>query len=205
MGRLDEDLEVEVKFMVDDFEEIIDRLTRMGGELILPRIYERNLVFDNADQNLARGGKLLRLRQDRNCRITFKGRERHKESGLQIREEIEVKVDDFDQAGAILKRIGFEKQISYEKYRTSYVVDQLEVLLDEMPFGLFVELEGEAEAIRTTAEALDLKWEKRISTNYLVLHDRLKEFYDLPFDDVTFENYADYEFGELENLFLDKA
>lgn len=186
-----ESLEIEVKFFVTDLGELRDRLLTKGANLLIPRMYEQNILFDNAWQGLARQGKLLRVRKDAVARVTFKGMSRHQiDSEVRVREEIEVGVDDFDQTMAILERIGFEKQQRYEKYRETYSFRDIEVVLDEMPFGDFVELEGAEVGIRTAAEILQLDWNNRIIDNYLALSARLKSHYKLTFDDITFDNYS---------------
>ncbi len=186
-----ESLEIEVKFLVSDLGELRDRLRTKGAILLIPRTYEQNILFDNAWQGLARQRKLLRVRQDAVARVTFKGRSRHQiNSEVRVREEIEVGIDDFDKAVAILERIGFEKQQRYEKYRETYSFRDTEVVLDEMPFGNFIELEGAEVGIRAAADALQLDWNKRIIDNYLALNARLKSHYKLSFDDITFDNYS---------------
>jgi hypothetical protein len=46
---------------------------------------------------------------------------------------------------------------------------------------------------------LQLEWDKRILDNYLALMSRLKEHYNLPFDNLTFDNFAalDISIGDL--------
>jgi adenylate cyclase class 2 len=186
-----ESLEIEVKFYVDNLGELRDRLLSHGALLQKPRTYEQNILFDNPWQGLARQGKLLRLRRDAAARVTFKGISRHQiNSEVRVREEIEVGVDDFDKLMTILERIGFEEQVRYEKYRETYSFKNVEVVLDEMPFGDFVELEGAEVDIRIAADELQMDWKKRIIDNYLALNARLKSHYDLSFDDITFENYS---------------
>ncbi len=72
------------------------------------------------------------------------------------------------------------------------------MVLDEMPFGNFIELEGPEQELHKTADALSLDWRKRILDNYLTLHARLTAWYDLPFTDVTFENYRSVDLTDIE-------
>lgn len=159
--------------------------------------------FDDARHSLARGQQLLRLRQDDRGRLTFKGlAHRSQDSQAKVREELEVEVSDAAAMAAILQRLGFLPRQVYEKYRETFMLDGVEVVLDELPFGDFVELEGETvdgpaggardqeAGIRRAAQRLDLDWERRIVDNYLALMARLKQHYDLPFDDLTFDNFA---------------
>jgi adenylate cyclase class 2 len=184
-------LEVEVKFLVPDLAAIRERLLAVGAQLDKPRIYEHNIRYDNAWEGLLRKGILLRLRQDKIARLTFKGVPQEEiQSEAKVREELEIEVSDFATTAAILERIGFEQRQVYEKYRETFRLGAVEVVLDEMPFGNFVELEGEEEKLREAADMLQLEWDKRILDNYLALMSRLKERYNLPFDNLTFDNFA---------------
>jgi adenylate cyclase class 2 len=58
-----------------------------------------------------------------------------------------------------------------------------------MPYGDFLEIEGQKEEIIKYSSLLGLDWEKRILLNYIELFDILKKSLGLPFSDVTFENF----------------
>lgn len=183
--------EAEVKFFVSDLGVLRRRLLGAGATLAHERIYERNVRFDTPEQALLGRQELLRLRQDDTVRLTYKGdRIRIGESEVKVREELEVTVDDFDLMAAILERLGFRPVQVYEKYRETFRLGGVEVVLDEMPYGPFAELEGHDEAeIKAAAETLGLDWSKRLLTNYLALMAMVKAARDLPFDDVTFANF----------------
>lgn len=47
-------------------------------------------------------------------------------------------------------------------------------MLDELPYGNFVEIEGEnIESIKSLADKLNLKWDTAIPTSYHMLFERL--------------------------------
>lgn len=187
----DESLEVEVKFYLPELQAFRERLLAAGAERVKPRLFERNVRFDSPGERLRFQFQLLRLRRDDRTRLTFKGPARNEaESEAKVREELEIEVSDFETTAAILERLGFPAQQIYEKYRETFRLDAVEIVLDEMPFGNFVELEGEEDAIRAAAGRLGLDWEQRILDNYLSLMARLKEEHHFDFDDLTFDNFA---------------
>lgn len=187
----DDRLEIEVKFLVANLGVIRKRIMAAGGQLEKPRIYERNIRFDTPWQSLIRQGKLLRLRKDSAARITYKGESSEsRPSEARIREEIEMEVEDFQTAIAILEKVGFQQQQLYEKYREVYHLDETEVVLDELPYGDFVEIEGDEMLLKQVANKLGLRWQKRILTNYLVLMQQLKEYANLEFENLTFDNFT---------------
>ena len=188
-----QNLEVEVKFLADDLDTLRDQLLSLGAQMTHARVYERNVRFDTPTEELLSREQLLRLRQDSRVRLTFKGRAAaDATSEAKVREEIEVTVDDFDKMSLILQRLGFAPTQVYEKYRETYQLGEVEVVLDEMPFGHFVELEGAETDIREAAARLGFDWARRILVNYLAMMAYFKQIFQLPFDDATFENFADY-------------
>ena len=51
----------------------------------------------------------------------------------------------------------------------------MQVMLDELPYGNFVEIEGETvESIHGLADQLGLNWDAAIATSYNALFDRAR-------------------------------
>jgi adenylate cyclase, class 2 len=181
--------ELEVKFYLSHPAGFEARLRESGAVHDQPRTLERNLRFDSSCLDLTRSHQVLRLRQDRNSVLTYKG-PGEEVQGVRLRREIEVEVSDFEATRDLLAALGFEVYVSYEKYRTSYRLDQVIVTLDELPYGFFTEIEGpDGPAIRAAAERLGLDWEARILDSYLAIFERLKPQIRLEARDLSFENF----------------
>lgn len=187
-----EHLEVEVKFWLPDLAGLRAQLLAVGAQLVKPRVFERNLRLDTPDERLLQQQELLRLRQDTAVRLTFKGEDEAAQllSEAKVREELEMEVGDLDTAVRIFTRLGFVPVQVYEKYRETFQWQGVEIVLDELPYGNFVELEGEEAAIKQVARQLGLPWERRVVDNYLNLMARLQQQAQLPFRDLTFANFA---------------
>lgn len=190
-----DNLEIEAKFLIEDLAGIAERLEGMGAVVARPRVFERNVRFDTADDALAVRFALLRLREDAMVTMTYKGMPSDDfgdidAGGLRVREELEVELSDFGTAQLILERIGFEVRQTYEKYRTAYQVGDVEVVLDELPYGDFIEIEGEPAAIAQVAHQLGVAWETQISTNYLGLLALYNRVYGTGIRDLTFDNFV---------------
>ena len=67
------DQEIEVKFFVRDLKRIEAGLLERKARLIQARVFERNLRYDLPDGGLRAKGEVLRLRQDTESHLTFKG------------------------------------------------------------------------------------------------------------------------------------
>ena len=169
------DVEIEVKFYVLSLKEIEQKILELGGTLLQERCFESNLRFDTADGRLRNQRHVLRLRKDKENILTFKGAA---EAGkpVSIRQEIEVLVDDFDTARTLLEGLGFEVVMAYEKYRTTYSLLDTLVVLDELPYGNFIEIEGpDGSSIQKVARNLNLNWKVRVMTSYTYLYEALKK------------------------------
>jgi adenylate cyclase, class 2 len=183
--------ETEAKFYVQDLKQVQTYLQDMNARLVQARVLERNIRFDLPDASLRAEGRVLRLRRDTEARLTYKGANKNK-TGVLSREEIEFVVGDFEKAKQFLGALGYQQIFFYEKYRTTYEFDKISIMLDEMPYGNFVEIEGETEeTIRALAEKLNLNWDATIDRSYSVLFEHVHKSLNLSFRDLSFENFAD--------------
>ncbi len=181
--------EIEAKFHVQNLRKIELRLLELKAQLIQPRVHEVNLRFDRPDGELRNSFRVLRLRKDDIARFTFKGPSVEKEGGILSRQEIEFEVGDFDSAKLFLEAIGFQVVVFYEKFRTTYELNNTHIMLDELPYGSFIEIEGEnVETIRSVADALGLNWDAMVKAGYHALFERVAGKYGLDVSKLSFEN-----------------
>ena len=182
--------ELEVKFYLSN-RETMEKKLLVVGELVSPRVHEVNLRLDTPGKDLAARGSILRLRQDTRARITYKGSGRMQD-GVTLRQELEVTVSDFDTAHKLFEALGYQVQLMYEKQRTTYQVGSVEAVMDELPLGDFIELEGpDGESIQDAAGRLGLYWERRIMESYTVLFEKVRQRLGFKFRDLSFENFKD--------------
>jgi len=187
--------ETEAKFYVQDLRGIKSRLRKMNVQLVHARVLEKNIRFDLPDRSLRKAGRVLRLRADDEARLTYKGAS-EKEQGVLSREEIEFVVEDFKQAERLLESLGYVCLIYYEKYRTTYRAGKVHIMLDEMPYGDFVEIEGpDLASIHRVADRLKLTWDAVIPTSYHFLFERVCEARKLEFRDLSFKNFKGLKIG----------
>jgi adenylate cyclase class 2 len=193
MDEYAQDQELEVKFFVEDLNEIEKRLVSAKANLIQPRTHEYNQRFDTPNGDLARGQRILRLRRDTGTHLTYKGPTSNL-GGVLARQEIEFEVSNFEAAKKFVEALGYRAKFIYEKHRTTYESDGLKITLDEMPYGDFVEIEGQdTSQIREMAHDLGLDWEQSLPETYISIFRRMRELINLNFDDLTFENFDGVE------------
>lgn len=187
--------ETEAKFYVRDLNQVRSRLEELQAGLVQARVLETNIRFDLPAAPLRAQGKVLRLRRDTSAKFTYKSASTNEE-GVLRREEIEFEVEDFEKAKRFLEALGYQKLVYYEKYRTTYAIHPSEgsihVMLDELPYGNFVEIEGDSVAfIRDAAHQLRLNWDTAIATSYNALFDRVRQALDLHIKDLSFADFKD--------------
>jgi adenylate cyclase class 2 len=179
--------EIEAKFAVPRLDPIRQKLLQFAAALARPRLRETNLRFDLPDGRLQAAGQVLRLRKNHETRLTFKAPGPDNEHRL----EVEVGVDQAERTQRLLEALGYGVFFVYEKYREVFTLEAVEIMLDELPFGVFVEVEGEdLGRIRSIAERLGLPWEERLPLSYLALFERLRRRFAWTFRDATFANFS---------------
>ncbi len=190
--------ETEAKFYVHDLERVEARLQASGAQLIQPRTHELNLRFDTPAGDFQRDGRVLRLRRDRGIHLTYKDGGQLTAGALR-RRELEFSADNFEIARQFLEALGYEVVFIYEKYRTIYQTSEVfedlgglaaHIMLDELPYGNFVEIEGELTTLQPIAQKLGLDWEVAIPASYHALFERISQARQLTFRDLSFENFS---------------
>lgn len=187
--------EVEVKLYTPDLSTVQNALAQSGAILTKPRIFERNIRYEDAYGVFAKQGIVLRMRQDNDARLTYKAG-KDIENGITKRFEAEVVVSDFDTMDTILRLLRFEPFMIYEKYRTTYELDDAEIVLDEMPYGNFTEIEGDVKTIEAVVTQLGLGDAPRLTDSYTRIFDYVVEYLELDFHDLTFENFEGIDVPE---------
>ena len=186
----DSNQEIEAKFYVTGLEGIKARLRALEAQLIQERILETNIRFDLPNARLRSEGRVLRLRHDTEARLTYKGTSNN-DQGTLSRTEIEFVVEDFEKARQFLEALGYQELLRYDKYREVYDLDGCHIMLDELPYGDFIEIEGEnVEEIRKMTAKLNLRWEAAVTKSYSSLFESVKSALNLTFQDLSYENFA---------------
>jgi len=190
--------EKEIKLYICDLPALEARLRVSGADLVRERTLESNFRLDTPEKSLKKDGRLLRIRKDDKVWVTYKDRG-HVEEGVVTRREIEFVADDLEIVKQFFKALGYDMVAFYEKYRTVYRFGDVEVALDELPYGDFVEIEAPNNIlIEGVVQMLGLDWSKRINTNYLGLLENAKKSAGLTFKKLTFKNFAALEISELD-------
>ena len=134
-------IEIEKKYRID--KKRLVELTAKLGELGAVFSYE---TFE--ENYLHRGGLLdektafLRLRKtDAVNTLTYKEKV-VTDGDFKQQIEFETIVSDVDATEHIIGKLGYKLSVIYEKHRKAWRLGDVEVVLDELPFGYYMEIEG---------------------------------------------------------------
>ncbi len=181
-------IEIEAKFYLRHLADARRRVLAAGGRLVSPRHLERNERYDTPDGRLSAAGEVLRLRIGERVLLTYKAALDNPER----RREIEVEAGDAAAARALIQALGFRLVVVYEKYRETFGLEETLVMLDELPFGCFVEVEGASgEAVSSASRRIGLEWARRVPSSYVDLFEALRRRRHLSFVNAAFAEFAD--------------
>jgi adenylate cyclase, class 2 len=150
-------IEIEKKYRLESGQVVPlrERLKAAGAEGKGTAEFEENVIYTGPGLDPAR--RVLRLRRKGERAIfTFKERDLSGSPIKRQREE-ETEVADASALAAILEALGYSPALVYEKRRETWRLAGAEVVLDELPFGLFVEIEGEEARILEVEKLLGLE------------------------------------------------
>ena len=139
-------IEIEKKYRLTSAQRrAVEKRMRALGHKPKPVEFEENTIYRGG--NLHFGKRALRLRRENGEAIlSFKQRIPTK-SLTKHQNENETRVSDADAAHAIIEALGFSRVLVYEKRRTRWQVGEAKVVIDELPFGLFMEIEASEKEI----------------------------------------------------------
>jgi adenylate cyclase, class 2 len=140
-------LEIEKKYRLPEerVDEVISALSEIGA-VYEGEDFEENTIYGG--EPVDRTGAIVRIRRtQRGAILTFKRRtENVSDTKQQI--EHETVIEDADAADQIVRELGMEPRIIYEKKRRTWRRRDVEIVVDVLPFGLFMEIEGSITAIK---------------------------------------------------------
>lgn len=149
-------IEIEKKYRLtpEQVESLRRRLKEAGASGQGSAEFEENVIYTGPGLDPARRVLRLRRKGDRAV-FTFKERDLSGSPVKRQREE-ETEVSNAIALASILEALGYTPLLVYEKRRETFRMLDTEVVIDELPFGLFAEIEGEEARIFEVEKLLGL-------------------------------------------------
>ncbi len=162
-------MEVEVKF---PYREEAEKKVKEMAEFVIEK-FEQDLYFNHPCRDFRESDEAVRVRKDsEGITITYKGPK--VDSETKSREEIKLRIDSFENAVEMRKRLGFVPVRQVNKVRRIYRYEDAIICLDDVEgLGRFIEIEEESESIDAKerlfriAETLGYSREESIRSSYL--------------------------------------
>lgn len=182
-----ENKEIEVKFKIENIDDIIEKIKKVGG-WGGDEIFQKTIRLDTPNDDLEKKGIFLRVRKEVADTMTVKIKNKHNDNFFE-REEYEIKIEDADKAALMLKAVGFLKERILEKYRREFSFEKSDthVVVDRLPFGNYIEIEGSTTEIEKMIESLSLDSKKRIINTYWDLWRDFSEKNGRDKENITFD------------------
>lgn len=203
-------MEYEVRFYYsyDNLDDILKNLEKEKELEKQPRTYEKTIQYNHCDSKYDFYSKEIdgrfRLRISKNevdtkCKLSWKRRLKSTtETNVNKEEEKEVRInsEDIDNFIYIIENVmHFGIVESYERYRNSFENEEIEISVDEYPFGVCVEVENKSttrnpeEVVKewTSKVGLDINKSYRLSWD-----DKYKELCE----EQNIERYSEVAFDK---------
>lgn len=203
-------MEYEVRFYYS-FEELNNILNKLRKEDNLkeqPRTYEKTIQYNHSDKRYNFYSEEIdgrfRLRISSNefetkCKLSWKKRLKDTtKSEVNKEEEKEVRInpEDFDNFIYIINNVmHFEVVESYERYRTVFENEDIEISVDEYPFGVCIEIENKS-TIKDPIEVVK-KYVSKLGLD-------IKDAYRLSWDDLYLELCEEQGIERFNEVTFDK-
>jgi len=149
-------IEIEKKYRLSDeqVQYVEDELASVAANFI-GEDFEENTIYGGGilDEQLA----VLRIRRtgSKNT-MTYKRRVQNV-SDVKQQIEHESEVSDPESVAALFAELNFSPKLVYEKRRKTWKFKNTEIVIDELPFGRYMEIEGAITAIKEVELILDIE------------------------------------------------
>ncbi|CAN5353074.1 hypothetical protein BH10ACI1_BH10ACI1_30880 [soil metagenome] len=149
-------IETEKKYRLSEAQRlfVLDALREFGAEFV-GEDFEENSIYRGGI--LIETNAILRIRKTQAKTILTYKKSTHNEFNIKQRIEYETEVSNAAELEKIIDSLGFVKVLVYEKWRKTWHFRAVEIVLDELPFGQFMEIEGAIMAIAEAEMILDIE------------------------------------------------
>ncbi len=160
--------EIEIKFKIEKADNIRVKLLDIGG--VLKKSYKQTTYGFFSEDSIEKG-IFPRIRDEHGKTVfTVKVKTRNKTKYFE-RKEYSVEISSAEDGISIVKSMGYNQVRIFKKTREEWEFKNVEVFLDKLYFGTYIEIEGSKDNIEEMVKKLGFKNKKRIIKAYLGLED----------------------------------
>ena len=160
--------EIEIKFKIKKADDIRIKLLDLGG---VPKKSYKQTTYGFFSDNSIEKGIFPRIRDEHGkIVLTVKVRPQKKTEYFE-RKEYSVEISNTEEGVDIMKSMGYDQVRVFKKTREEWEFKDVEVVLDKLYFGDYMEIEGSKEKIEEMVKKLGFENRERIAKAYLRLED----------------------------------
>ena len=185
--RISMEYEVRFYFAREKLEKLIKKIRNVEGLSMQDRCYEKTLQFDHPCSEMSFYSKEIdgrfRVRITKNdtisnCKLSWKRRLfSTTQTDINKEEEVELSINynEYENLMFLIENVLKMKSIeSYERFRTIFTNNEVEIAVDEYPFGIAVEIENKSDS--EEPQKIVRKWVEKLGMD-------IKKAYRLSWDD----------------------
>lgn len=186
-SRISMEYEVRFYFAREKLEKLIKKIRNVEGLSMQDRCYEKTLQFDHPCSEMSFYSKEIdgrfRVRITKNdtiskCKLSWKRRLfSTTQTDINQEEEVELSINynEYENLMFIIENVLKMRSIeSYERFRTIFTNNEVEIAVDEYPFGIAVEIENKSDS--EEPQKIVRKWVEKLGMD-------IKKAYRLSWDD----------------------
>ncbi len=158
-------LDRQIKFKIDNIDTILNKFRNLNA-VFIDGVFEKTTLFDNENGELQKNGIFIRTRNGYENTLTLKERDDSLKHDYFERKKTTIEIENVDDMNYVLKVMGLINNKVMEKYRLSWIIEQINVTIDELPYGVFLEIHGDDKEINKICELIDIKKENIINETY---------------------------------------
>ena len=203
-------MEYEVRFYynINELNNILNNLKKENELKEQPRTYEKTIQYNHSDERYnfysqeIDGRFRVRISSNENetkCKLSWKRRLKNTTETKVNKEEekeVRIKAEDIENFLFIINNVmHFSTIESYERYRTVFENEEVEISVDEYPFGVCIEIENKSKT--KEPEEVVKKWVNKIGLN-------IEDAYRLSWDDKYLELCEEQGIERFNEVTLDR-
>lgn len=155
----------QIKYELEDFNKFVKQL-REESAIFIGGNFEQTVRYDYEDLRLSKSNIFIRTKTGFKNVLTIKEKSENIKTNYFQRDKREIEIESTEDLDYILNKIGLTNQLVMEKYRLLWKIDDIYICIDELPFGIYLEIRGDNKQINNILKKFNLKKTKVINETY---------------------------------------
>lgn len=177
---MNSNIKTSIKLRIDNPDKIINMLRR-NGAVYFGGGLEKIKRFDTQDQLYEKNGKYFRIKEG--LHNSFELKEKiDVDVKIRTRLDTEFEIEDVEKMEYLLNVLGLKYVRILEKYTQHWKYKNVNIVLDEVNFGFFIDIEGNDSDIEEFCDIMNLEKNNKILVTYWELFERISNERDILFN-----------------------